>query len=266
MIWKIEDGIIKELIFDNKNIIKPWGFETADSSAFFSLEKDFGYRYKIISKNSFSDSYVNEGTLHVVMKEGSWLLRYKDEILNKSIIKRVYKITCLEDTFFMDFVTRFRFKKKFFVKAEIANKSIFHKNSNIYHQFPVSFVKLFSYSNENNIEINIVNKEVPDGMSSYMYVRDNKDEWIIHARMLPNRFDKVVIKLCNEWFKTRPIPIFLSKILLSNQKVKNALWYRGEKSNFSNKLLRFINPAAFPMVKLKKGTVLKWDLEIKINE
>ena len=29
MIWKVEDDIIKELIIDNKNIIKPWGFETA---------------------------------------------------------------------------------------------------------------------------------------------------------------------------------------------------------------------------------------------
>ena len=111
MIWKIEDGIIKELIFDNKNIVKPWGFETADSSAFFSLEKNFGYRYKIISNSSYSNSNINEGTLHVKMKEGSWFLDYKDEIINKNIIKRVYKLTCLEDTFFMDFVTRFRFNR-----------------------------------------------------------------------------------------------------------------------------------------------------------
>ena len=37
--WEIENNVIQKLFYNNQNIIKPWGFETADSSAFFSLEK-----------------------------------------------------------------------------------------------------------------------------------------------------------------------------------------------------------------------------------
>ena len=33
---------------------------------------------------------------------------------------------------------------------------------------------------------------------------------LTHARMLPNRFDKIVIKLCNEWYKNSSIPMFIN--------------------------------------------------------
>lgn len=262
--WQITNNIISKLFINDQNIIKPWGFETADSSAFFSLEKNVGYRYNILKETSASNSETNNGEIVVKMREGKWKLIHEDKIINNNTIHRKYDLKCLEDSFFMDYVTRFRFKKEFFKKALIDDKTFFHENTNIYHQYPVDEVKLFGKKNY-DVVIKTIKSSVPEGMKSFMYVRDREDEWIVHSRMLPIRFDKNVIKLCNEWFKTRPIPNIFTKIVLKNKKWKNNLWYRGEFSAFRSKWLRFINPAAFPMIKHKKGTVLSWHVEFKVE-
>ena len=63
----------------------------------------------------------------------------------------------------MDFVTDLDLKNNFSKKAEIANETIFHKNSNVYHQHHVKDVKLVSFQNKYNIKINIVDQKVPEG-------------------------------------------------------------------------------------------------------
>jgi len=264
MKWKIKKNVIAKLFHKNINIIEPWGFETADSSAFFSLEEGIGYRYDVIDSQSSGCQNKFSGSQTVKMQEGKWKLNFNDEIIDQSNINRTVKIECLEDSYFMDFVMRFRIKKEFVKYAVINDKKIFHKNSNIYHQYPVDHLYLKGIDGIFNIIIKIKDSIIPDGLSPFMYVRDRGNEWIIHARMLPQVHDKTVIKLCNNWYKTKPIPQFLSKFLLLNSKIKNNLWYRGEFSPFKSKILRFINPAAFPMVKLKKGTKLMWDIDFQI--
>jgi len=260
--WKINNNVISELYYNNQNIIKPWGFETADSSAFFSLEKNVGWRYKKLEEDyHFTDSKY-EATVLTQMKEGKWELSIDEYILNETIIRKVEAKT-LEDSFFMDFVMRYRFKKNIVEYAKIADKTIYHNDTNVYYQYPVDNILLKCKGFD--IKLNILDKIVPENMEPVMYVRDNYDEWVVHVRMVPRKWDKEVIKICTSWAVTRPIPQFLSNFLLSFKKIKYELWYRGERKPFKNWLVRkFLNPAAFGMVKVKENTTLKWKVKMEI--
>jgi len=261
--WKIEKNVISKLYVNNKNIIYPWGFETADSSAFYSLEDGFGYRYKIISQEiKFSDKCY-KAKIVTKMKEGKWELNIDDKIINDKTIERKVEAITLEDSFFMDFVMRFRFKKEFIEYAKIADKVIFHKNTNIYYQYPVE--EVFLKGKEFDIKISIIDKIVPKNMKPVMYVRDNNGEWIVHVRMIPKKWDKEVIKVCTSWAKTMPLPQFFSDFLLKWKWLKGELWYRGEKNPYKNKIIRkFLNPCAFAMVKVAKNEKLMWNVRCEI--
>jgi len=259
--WK-DKNVIAKLYYKDNNIINPWGFETADSSAFFSLEKGMGWRgNKIVEEYSFDETSYKA---HVItqMKEGKWELNIKDEIADNTIIRKVEAIT-LEDSIFMDFVIRFRFKKEFIEYAEIANNRYYHQNTNVYYQYSVD--KVFLQGKGFGINISVIDKIVPNKMEPVMYVRDNKDEWVVHVRMVPKEWDKEVIKICTAWAGTRPLPQLVSKPLLSISSLKNALWYRGERAPFKSRIIRkFLNPAAFGMVKVPKNEKLMWHVKMEI--
>lgn len=261
--WKIEKNVISELYINDQNIIKPWGFETADSSAFFSLEKDIGWRYKKLSeKYDFNEKY-NKAEVLTEMEEGKWHLNIDDQLKNNQIIRHI-EATTLEDSYFMDFVMRFRFKKEFIEYAEINDNKYFHKNTNIYYQFPVD--KVFLKGKGFDINISIINSIVPDGLEPVMYIRDNRDEWVIHVRMIPKKWNKEVIKICTGWAGTRPLPQKISDFLLKNKWLRKQLWYRGERKPYKCRLFRrFINPCAFGMVKVKKDTKLMWHVLLEVK-
>ncbi|MEO1953841.1 MAG: hypothetical protein ABGW74_03975 [Campylobacterales bacterium] len=262
--WKIINNVISELEYDGKNIIKPWGFETADSSAFFSLEKDIGWRYKKLLEEYKTDDTVNEAHVITQMKEGKWELHLRDEIQGDSIIREI-EATTLEDGFFMDFVMRYRFKKEFIEYAEINDTIYYHKNTDVYYQFPVD--KVFLKGKGFNIDISILDSIVPDKMEPVMYIRDNRDEWVVHVRMIPKRWDKEVIKICTRWAVTRPLPHKVTTFLLKWKWLKEQLWYRGERKPYGCWLFRkFVNPCAFGMVKVPKDAKLMWKVKMDITK
>jgi len=261
--WEIKDNVIYKLFLDGINIIEPWGMETADSSAFYSLEDGNGYLFNITKQNfQYNENYYSYN-ITSKMKEGKWELNGEEFIVNDKIIRKAEMI-CLEDSFFMDFVMRFRFKKEFIDYVEIDNNKIYFTNSNVYHQYPVNKVLL---SGEHyDIEIKIMNSNTPKNMKNYIYARDNGSNWIVHIRMLPNEWDKEVIKLCNSWYDSQAINNKLSSFLLKFKNIKDFLWYHNEKKPYKNKILKFINPNAFPMVKLKANTNLMWNVETSIKK
>ncbi|EKN66455.1 hypothetical protein BABA_15137 [Neobacillus bataviensis LMG 21833] len=264
MHWLIKDNIINKLFINDENIINPWGFETADSSAFFSLEEGIGWRYNIVKREINYDNKKFAANIENQMKEGKWKLKIDDKIMDNHSIVRFVEAECLEDTIFMDFVMRFRFKKEFIDYAIIAEKKIKHNNSNIYYQYPVNNV--FLKGSKFNVNVDILESKVPSAMKPVMYVRDNNGEWVVHVRMLPLRTDKEVIKICTKWAATRPLPQLISKNLLKFSRLRNFLWYRGEFSPINNNiLLKLFNPSAFPMVKVKKGTKLMWKVRVEIK-
>lgn len=261
--WKIDKNVIAELCYNNQNIINPWGFETADSSAFFSLEKGVGWRNKKLIEEYSYDDTAYQAKVITKMKEGKWELNI-DEKINENIITRKVAALALQDSVFMDFVMRFRFKKEFIEYAEIAHKRYYHNDTNIYYQYPVD--NIFIKGKGFDIKISVLDKIVPSKMEPVMYVRDNKDEWVVHVRMIPKEWDKEVIKICTVWAGTRPLPQIISKPLLSIESVKNALWYRGEQRPFKSRIVRrFLNPAAFGVVKVPKASQLMWHVKMVIE-
>ena len=260
--WAVDKNVISELYYKGKNIINPWGFETADSSAFFSLEKGVGWRnQKLSEKYHFSDKIYN-AKITTKMKEGLWELAVDDYIQNETIIRKVEAVTLLESVF-MDFVMRFRFKKEFIKHVDIAGHRYCHNNTNVYHQYPVDYV--FLKGNAFDVRISVVDLIVPSKMEPVIYARDHQDEWVVHVRMIPREWDKEVIKLCTAWAATKPLPQWISKPLLGIPRIKEALWYRGEQRPFKSWFMRrMLNPNAFGMVCLPKGERLMWNVKMEI--
>lgn len=256
MKWKVRNNVVSELFVDDENIILPWGVETADSSAFFSLEDGFGYRYKVLEETKEITERSYYAKMKVKMKEGAWNLLVKEE-MDSNVIRRRIEALTIEDSVFMDFVMRFRFKEDVFNSACIAGRIITHNNSNIYHQYPVSEVRL--NGNKYSVIIKVEDSIVPDGFSPVMYVRDSKGEWVVHVRMFPKTWDTEVIKLCSGFMGTQPLPNWIAKMLLKIPYVRESLWYRGERAPYKNRLYRkLLNPSAFAMVDVKKGERLMW--------
>jgi len=259
--WEIDKGVIKSLHVKGENIIFPWGVETADSSGFYSLEHNVGYRNErilcdsLVSNNS---SYIYE---NVLMPEGHWNLKLKD-LLHESSITREATLTSVEDSVLMDFVMRFRFKKRFFDTASIAGKTISHTASDIYHLYPVDKATL--NGKEMSIHIEIENSSCAGIMTPNIYVRDHADEWVIHVRMMPNIFCKEVIKICNGWAGTRALPQCISRNLLKIPRFKSYIWYRNERKPYPKIIRRIFNINAFPMAKLGKGRSLHWSVKMSV--
>ncbi len=261
--WIVRNGLIEDVFFGENSIILPWGVETADSWAFFSLDKTVGYRYKIIEKSEKVESNYLE-SMHVVeMKEGKWKLETTDKLEEDKIV-RTAKLTCLEDSVLMDFVLRFRFRKELFNCALINNKMIEHANKNVYHQYEVNESMLIGEDIKVKIEASSV--ETSDKFSAQMYVRDQLGEWVVHARMIPIQWHKVVIKLCSRYFNTSPLPQWLTNCLLKIDKIKKYLWYRNEREPYQSRWMKFFSPNAFPMVKLSKGNSISWKVVVSFNE
>lgn len=259
--WVIERGVIKELIIRGKNIILPWGIETADASGFYSLEENIGYRNKRNLLNSYSNdnsSFIHES---VSMPEGSWELKISDSIRNNSIVRSA-TLTSIEDTILMDYVMRFRFKKEYFDSANIAGKTIYHTASDVYHLYPVQSARL--NGSDITVHIEIESADCANIMSPNIYVRDHADEWVVHVRMLPQIVHKEVIKICNGWAGTRAIPQWLSNSILSVSKIRSYLLYRNERNPYPRIVRRLLNLNAFPMAMLPEGRSLHWTVKMSV--
>jgi hypothetical protein len=162
----------------------------------------------------------------------------------------------------MDFVLRFRFKQAFFEDGLIDNKLFRSETLPIYHQYPVDSTEIRNA--QYGIQVNIVDKLVPPDMKSVMYLKSAEGSWVIHARMLPHLWNKEVIKLCSSLFKTRTIPQLVANRLLKSTTVRKALWYRGERFPYRNRISGLFSPNAYPIAEMQKGTEMLWDVRCKI--
>lgn len=263
MKFKVEKNVISELYVNNQNIVFPWGIETADSSSFFSLEDGVGWRYEIVEEDYCQGLGSYKYTVVSQMLEGRWKLQGEDWIENN----KIYRIAVLEaetDVFLLDFVLRYRFNKEFFSKACIAGKNITHKNSNVYYQYATDELSLFGEKMDIILRVN--EAETTNKMRPELYVRDFNDEWVVHARMLPTYPEKKVIKLCNSWYDTKPLPKKLNDLLCNNDIIYEYLKYHNERTPYKHFISQKINPNAFPLICLKKGEKLKWKVEVEIVE
>lgn len=264
MKWTIENNTISALDFSGTNLIKPWGIELADSSSFYSLEDGFGLRYQILDQSLSSGDRTFKAKVKTRMSEGEWELSINDSIVDDKTVVRQSKLHCLKDTALMDFVVRFRFQSQYFNRGAISGREYEHRNTNVYYQFPTDRASLFG--NKCSVTISILDCEMPSSFSPHLYIRDQEGEWVVHARMLPNAYDKVVIKLCNPWYDTRPLPQKVSDGILQIPGMKKALLYRCERNPYKGRIMRRINPQAIPIKWVKAGTTLFWKVQMKVND
>lgn len=261
MYFEVKENAIAKLFCDEENIILPWGVETADDSSFFSLEKGIGWRTKILTEKYVSDSQNYQYEISCKMNNGLWRMFGEDKIVQDSVIRNI-ELECLESTLLMDFVLRFRFKQQLFQYACINEEQIYHSSSNIYHQYPVNNVML--HGDKYRVNISIEDCYCSEKMRPEMYVRDASNEWVVHARMMPNVDEVKIIKLCNAWYKTKPLPHGLNEILCSNKIIYDYLRYHNERQPYKSFIMQNINPNAFPMVWLEKGTKIYWKVKCSI--
>ena len=250
-----KDEEIDQLSIDNDNIVLPWGIEFADSSSFYSSESGIGLRY--------TENLI--GTKKCINLTSGKFLLDSNTTVTASEVNRSICATAQTDAELMDFVLRYRFKKDSVTKMEIAGNPIHHTGSNIYHQYKTDRIKVY-FSNGREGSITLQSATVPKGMQQVMYVRDQRNEWVVHIRFIPVQYDKEVIKVCTSWARTKPLPQFLSKIILSNDKIKKYLWYKTELRPYQNIFVRyFINLAAYPLVKIARNSQLKISACFKIE-
>ncbi|WP_257255195.1 MULTISPECIES: hypothetical protein [unclassified Endozoicomonas] len=255
---KWNNNVIESLQVDGINIVLPWGVEFADSNSFYSLEKGYGQRYEeqIIKKYSTASRFITKRIIK--LSEGKFKLKTNDTAVHSSIYREL-RLELLTDSYLMDFVTRYRFKKEVVGCFEIGGEVIHHTDSNIYYQHEVRSVT-GHLVNGKKIVIEIDEVTVPEGMKCVMYVRDQVGEWVVHCRFIPTglaKNSKDVIKVCTDWAGTRPLPDKLTKYLLSSEAIKRYLWYKAEFRPYKYKLIKYlINLSAYSMIKIPCGTIL----------
>ena len=243
---EFEKSCVTKLFVEGQNIIKPWGFETADSTAFFSLS-DGGYGHRILERKSNITNSTNKTELTVQMHDGKWNLKINEELTGNKILRQ-HTLTTLEDSWFMDFVSRFQFKKEFFEKVIINDMELIHRNTNIYHQYPVNQVKLIG--KDFDVIVTVREAVTTEKFKLYMYARDSGDVWVIHARLFPYKWDKEIIKICRSWYN-KAIPQKIANGLLKVDMIREFLWYRGERKQANFPL------NAYGLIRLEKGCKLQ---------
>lgn len=255
------ESSLNKYLVNGKNIALPWGVEFADSNSFYSIEKGIGLRNEeIIIEHSISNETMK--TMRQVKLSEIDTSFALDEKYNSetNVLSRDLTLIALEDGYLMDFVLRYRFKKKSITSFIIDGKNISHSNSNIYHQYSVNSV--IGITNEGAfIEIDFHPVTLPSSMTPVMYVRDQKGEWVIHCRFIPKSNysgSKEIIKLCSSWVGTRALPSAISQYILKFKKIKNFLWYKAELRPYKNKIIRyFFNFSAYTMAKINKNQKLR---------
>jgi hypothetical protein len=243
---------IEQVLVNGKNIIYPWGIETADAWAFFTQEWR-GYRHKILDQYGEEGKDFNCAEFIVQMREGKWHLKI-DESWNSQTIIRRHDLVCLEDSWFMDFVSRYVFKSCIFPKAEIAGQIIPHQNYYRNYQYSVRQVRLFGADLE--VTVDLIAIEAPDKFKPLMYVRGAQDSWVVHVRLFPAIFEKKVVKRVKGVKMATPIPQPIANLLLAIPPLRNKIWYAGDRGDWSWPI------NGLGLVRLSKGSTVK--LESKV--
>jgi hypothetical protein len=261
-----DKGVVGHLEIDGTDLIEPWGVEFADSSSFFSLEEGFGYRYRMLERTETRGDESRDLWMRLELKEGLVELSLREWKEGPQCIRRRVELVCLRDSYLMDFVLRYRFKRSVFKSGDIAGRQMEYDGTNVYHQHPVDIVSL--HGSTVSADVSVVESRASGLMRPLMYLRSGENSWVIHARMFPEpgAAGKYVIKLCSKWFQTRPIPAFLTQLLLRCPRIQEALWYRGEHRPYRNRIARIFSPNAFFMAFLPAGTRLMWDVRCTIRE
>jgi hypothetical protein len=238
---------IESVLIGGQEIIGPWGIETADSWAFFTQEWG-GYRHEILERHGEQGDGFSRAEFLVKMREGKWRLKI-DERWNSNTITRSHELTCVEDSWFMDFVSRYVFRSDVFPRAEIAGEQLPHRDHYKNYQHSVKQARLFGAGLD--ATVSLLDASAPAKFKQLMYVRGAHETWVVHVRLFPAMFDRKIIKKVRNVRMATPIPRFIASVLLAIPSIRNRIWYAGDKGDWS------LAYHGLGLVRLPKGSTIR---------
>lgn len=252
-------GFFKTLRVAGQNCINPWGIEAADSaSAFRWSEKPLRLKQNFTPrKQSESES---QGDIDVIASEGEWHITY-DETMSENVITRTHSLEAVTDTYLLDFVSRYRFKKKWFDSAKINRMDITKPLPFAYYQFRTKQAELFG---QLTARVNVIDVNNAGLFDQVMYVMEKKDEWVIHARLLPKKASRYILKLCTPWFN-KAVPDILARPFIRIEWIRDYLLYRGERILYK-KPWSALAPNVYKLAFLPRGTKITIQTRCEITE
>ena len=230
-----DHGSLEKLYLDGQQIIQPWGIETADARAFFSLENG-GWSNQVLVREVNHNDVRLDALVAVRMAEGFWQADLTDAVSDRSVTRRL-RYVALEDTWAMDLVMRFAFPRLIVQRAEIAGHEIVWDGANYYHQYETDAVLL--HLNETKLRVQLVDADYPSDWLQWMYVRcsPREDAWIVHIRLLPAKWKREIIKCRLVGARHVLFPAPLSRAILAVPGWADHLRYAGErKRRFGSRL------------------------------
>jgi|GEM_PF-1691935 hypothetical protein len=235
-----------------------WGVEMASDHSFYSCtHSGWGVATEAKEERKKEQGFFLRKEISLSGAEGVLL---KEESLQEGEIVRTHSFEATKDSALLDFVSRYVFPKKMFESAHIDGKEIKHKDQNVYRQFSSGIGgTVVLKSNGYSVEIKIKEISCTSAFVPVLYVRDEPGNWVVHIRLLPKVFSKIVTKLNTRWYH-RALPDWINKFLFSFCFGKHWLLYRGERKKqwgFMRKVrYRLLPLSAYPLATLQKGEVL----------
>ncbi len=226
-----QHGSLQRLSWNGQQWIQPWGLEMADAHSFFSLETG-GWETDpvIISQETGSRHTANQ--LQLDLREGQWQIDWGDTV-QETAVQRAVSFTAMANGWAMDFVMRFAFKRENITHAQIGNDTILWDGANYYHQYPAQTVSLFH--GDGQIKIEVDTAEFPTAWQQVMYVRcsPKEDAWIVHLRLLPEQWQREIIKLRLIGSRHTVLPSAFGRLLNMWPRLAAHLRYAGEYKRFN---------------------------------
>lgn len=250
-------GFLQSFANGGEDIIKPWGVESADPKVFFTN-----------SERMFGPTRAFDKQIQIYREgvQGQYLIKsrfaeYRIEIaetVQGNIVKRRHRLISLGHSLIGDFVSRFRFRSCHFSTALLAQNRLSHRNSKLNHQFETSEVELGGPHLKASIAVKAFSGA--GSFAQFIYAKDAGDEWIVHLRLLPKKWDHEYVKICKQWFNTQPLPYWFGRLLFQIPGFRRRFWYGGEKKIPKGFWMLF-NFTIFPYAVLNPGDLLEIESE-----
>ncbi|MEZ4590645.1 MAG: hypothetical protein R3D55_05805 [Chloroflexota bacterium] len=224
-----DHGSLAQLVWGGQQWIQPWGLEMSDAYSFFSLETG-GWQ----CDSTPLEPQDGARRMKLSLREGQWQVQWQDVVPeNENTVKRTAVFTTLTDSWAMDLVMRFAFRRDLITQAQIADKRIVWDDANYYHQYPAQQVTLFH--SQGRIQIELDKAEFAPDWQQWMYVRCSPQEnaWIVHLRLLPQKWVREIIKVRSVGARHWVLPTFFSRLLHLWPRLAAHLRYAGEFKRFN---------------------------------
>jgi len=140
---------------------------------------------------------------------------------------RALSLAAIDDSVVMDCVIRFIIAKTDVACAFIGKRQIPHRAENRYHQFPLETVRL-EMNGGSSLVFLAEAAAIPMGMIPVVYLRDERDAWVLHFRVLATAPELFAIKGCHRFYD-RPFPKFLQRLATGSFVVRKKLLYVRER-------------------------------------